>query len=118
MSYPWLFAKGQDCFLPISRFVEKNAVKNPHDLQINLYINEEVKQTDNTGNMHYKIGDQLEYITQFITLNKGDLILTGTPHGIGPVKVGDKIRANLLQNNKVLVEMKYNVEEDNSKSLI
>jgi acylpyruvate hydrolase len=77
-----------------------------------LYINDGVRQQDNTGNMHYKIGDQLEYITRYVTLNPGDLILTGTPHGIGPVAVGDRIHATLKQADKLLVEMKYDVIED------
>ena len=76
-----------------------------------LYINNEIKQQDNTGNMHFKIGDQLEYITKYCTLNPGDLILTGTPHGIGPIKLGDKLHATLSQDGQIVVEMKYNVEK-------
>jgi acylpyruvate hydrolase len=71
-----------------------------------------VKQKDNTVNMHYKIGETLEHLTRYVSLNKGDLILTGTPHGIGPINVGDKLKANITQNGKVLVEMNYLVEED------
>jgi len=62
--------------------------------------------------MHYKIGETLEYITKYVTLNPGDLILTGTPHGIGPIKVGDNLKANLKQDGNVLVEMNYQVEEE------
>lgn len=62
--------------------------------------------------MYYKIGDQLEQITKYVTLNQGDLILTGTPSGIGPINVGDQLRANLKQNGEVLVEMSFNVEEE------
>ena len=62
--------------------------------------------------MHYKIGETLEHLTRYVSLNKGDLILTGTPHGIGPINVGDKLKANITQNGKVLVEMNYLVEED------
>jgi acylpyruvate hydrolase len=63
--------------------------------------------------MHYKIGETLEYITNYVTLNPGDLILTGTPHGIGPIKVGDKLKASLKQDGNILVEMNYQVEEEN-----
>ena len=62
--------------------------------------------------MFYKIGEQLEQITKYVTLNQGDLILTGTPSGIGPINVGDKLRANLKQNEEVLVEMDFKVEEE------
>lgn len=61
--------------------------------------------------MHYKIGETLEHLTSYVTLNKGDLILTGTPSGIGQIKVGDKLKANIKQEGKVLVEMSYDVEE-------
>ena len=61
--------------------------------------------------MYYKIDKVLEFITKFTTLHPGDLILTGTPSGIGPVNVGDKIRANLVQENVTLVEMNYSVIE-------
>ncbi len=81
-------------------------------LKITLWINGQIKQKDNTGNMHYKIGETLEYITNYVTLNPGDLILTGTPHGIGPIQVGDKLKANLKQDGKVIVEMNYDVEEE------
>ncbi len=110
--FPWFYSKGQDGFLPISRFIEKSKVKDPHNLELTLWINDQVKQTDNTGNMHYKIGETLEHITKYVTLNKGDLILTGTPHGIGQINVGDRMKANLKQNGEVLVEMNYLVEEE------
>lgn len=62
--------------------------------------------------MHYKIGETLEHLTNYITLNKGDLILTGTPSGIGPIAIGDQLRASLKQDGKTLVEMNFNVEEE------
>lgn len=64
--------------------------------------------------MHYKIGETLETITKYATLNEGDLILTGTPSGIGPINVGDKLKANLKQDGESIVEMKFDViqEED------
>jgi acylpyruvate hydrolase len=105
-------AKGQDTFLPLSRFVDKKDVIEPHNLELTLFINEKVRQHDNTGNMHYKIGDQIEYISRYVILNPGDLILTGTPHGIGPIEVGDKIHATLKQNEQLLVEMRYDVTKD------
>jgi acylpyruvate hydrolase len=107
-----MYSKGQDTFLPISKFVEKSQVKDPHNLELTLWINEQVKQHDNTGSMHYKIGETLEHLTRYITLNKGDLILTGTPSGIGPINIGDQLKASLKQDGKSLVEMNFNVEED------
>jgi acylpyruvate hydrolase len=87
-------------------------VIDPHNLDLTLFINNQVRQQDNTGNMHYKIGETLEHLSHYVTLNKGDLILTGTPSGIGPISVGDKLMAQLKQEEKTLVEMKYDVIED------
>jgi acylpyruvate hydrolase len=87
-------------------------VINPHNLELTLFINNQVRQKDNTGNMHYKIGETLEHLSHYVTLNKGDLILTGTPSGIGPINVGDKLMAQLKQEDKTLVEMKYDVIEE------
>jgi len=92
--------------------VEKSLVKDPHNLELTLSINGQIRQMDNTGNMHYKIGETLEFLTNYVTLNPGDLILTGTPHGIGPIKVGDKLKADLKQEDEVLVGMEYDVEEE------
>jgi acylpyruvate hydrolase len=60
--------------------------------------------------MHFKIPDMLAFVSDYVTLNPGDLILTGTPSGIGPVKFGDKLKANLIQNEKEVLQMNYSVE--------
>jgi acylpyruvate hydrolase len=117
--WPWFYSKGQDSFLPISRFIERSKVIDPHNLELTLFINNQVRQQDNTGNMHYKIGETLEHLSYYVTLNKGDLILTGTPSGIGAISVGDKLLAQLKQDDKILVEMKYDViEEEKEKEIL
>lgn len=98
--------------MPLSNFIEKSEVKDPHNLNIELRINNEIRQSDNTGNMYFKIGETLEHLTKYVTLNEGDLILTGTPAGIGQINVGDKLKGVLKQDEKVLVEMNYLVEEE------
>ena len=112
MGYPWFYSKGQDTFLPISNFIPKSNVSDPHNLELILKINDRVIQHDNTKNMYYKIGEQLEFISNYVTLYPGDLILTGTPAGVGPIKVGDNLNGVIKQNGSVLVEMQYHVEED------
>ena len=105
-------SKGQDNFLPISKFVEKSKIKDPHNLELTLYINDKVRQNDPTSNMHFKIGETLKFITKYTTLNRGDLLLTGTPHGIGPIAVGDKLEANIKQDGNIIVKMNYDVIQD------
>ena len=101
--------------MPISKFVSKSDVKDPLNLKMNLYINDEVRQSDNTGSMHFKIDEIMEFVTKYSTLHPGDLIITGTPNGVGPIKLGDKLRANLVQDNVTLVEMNFNVVEDEAE---
>jgi len=54
---PWFMSKAQDNFLYLSDFIPADAVEDPHNLELELKINSEVRQKDNTGNMHYKISD-------------------------------------------------------------
>jgi acylpyruvate hydrolase len=63
------------------------SVTDPHDLNLELRINDKVVQEDSTSSMFYKIPFLLSFLSQHMTLNVGDLILTGTPHGVGPIKV-------------------------------
>ena len=62
--------------------------------------------------MYYNIADTLEFVTKYTTLLPGDMILTGTPSGIGPVKIGDVMYANIIQHETAIIDMKFTVEED------
>jgi 2-keto-4-pentenoate hydratase/2-oxohepta-3-ene-1,7-dioic acid hydratase in catechol pathway len=90
-SLSWDLSKGQDNFCPVSPFIPAKDIKDTYALELHLQINCKTVQRDINGNMHYKIDDIIEYVSKFMTLNEGDLILMGTPNGIGPVNVGDKI---------------------------
>jgi 2-keto-4-pentenoate hydratase/2-oxohepta-3-ene-1,7-dioic acid hydratase in catechol pathway len=102
---PWLMSKAQDNFLFLSDFIPAEAIDDPHNVELELKINNEVRQKDNTGNMHYKISDQIEYISKYMTLEAGDLLMTGTPEGIAPVSEGDKLEASLTYKGNVLARI-------------
>ena len=70
------------------------------------------KQHDLTGNMHFKIYDQLDYISKYLTLDEGDMLMTGTPEGLGPVNEGDKIEATMKYNGKILAEIKDTIQRE------
>jgi acylpyruvate hydrolase len=106
---PWDLAKGQDNYCPVSEFVPKALVTDPYNLLLHLKINGKTVQKDNTGGMHYKIDDLVEYISQFVTLNEGDLILTGTPEGVGPVRMGDEVDGRLVAGEKELASLVFKV---------
>ncbi|KAI5900660.1 uncharacterized protein SCHCODRAFT_02608509 [Schizophyllum commune H4-8] len=92
---PWSTAKGFDTFTPVGDFIAKSAVANPDDLRLWLKINGAFKQNGTTADMIFKIPRLIEHITSIMTLEEGDLVLTGTPSGVGPVSPGDKIECGL-----------------------
>lgn len=102
---PWYLSKAQDNFLYLSDFIPADQIQDPHDVELELKINGQVRQKDNTGNMHFKIHEQLDYISKYMTLEAGDILMTGTPEGLGPVNEGDKLEATLKYQGKVLASI-------------
>jgi 2-keto-4-pentenoate hydratase/2-oxohepta-3-ene-1,7-dioic acid hydratase in catechol pathway len=93
---PWEIAKAFDGSAPLSPvFIEKERFKALNDINFRLNINEQVVQQGNTKNMLFSIDRIIAYVSQFVTLRTGDLIYTGTPSGVGPVKIGDRLQAYL-----------------------
>lgn len=93
--WPWSVAKGFDTFAPISEVVLKENISTPNNLDLSLKINGEVKQSSNTKNMIFSVERIIEFISEIMTLEQGDLILTGTPEGVGEIVKGDIIEAKL-----------------------
>lgn len=89
-------AKGFDTFGPIGPYiVTTEEIPDPHSLKIKLWQNGELKQDDNTREMIFKIPQLISFISKVTTLYPGDIIATGTPAGVGPVKSGDKLVAEI-----------------------
>ncbi|MCK4364866.1 MAG: fumarylacetoacetate hydrolase family protein [Thermoplasmatales archaeon] len=93
--WPWSIAKGFDTFAPISDVVLKKDAPDPNSLDISLKVNGEIKQSSNTNNMVFSVERIIEFISQIMTLEPGDLIMTGTPEGVGEIKTGDVLEAEL-----------------------
>jgi 2-keto-4-pentenoate hydratase/2-oxohepta-3-ene-1,7-dioic acid hydratase in catechol pathway len=93
--WPWAIAKGFDTFAPISDVVLKEKVSTPHNLDLELKINTIVKQKANTNQMIYSLDYIISFISDIMSLQRGDLILTGTPEGVGEIKEGDILEARL-----------------------
>ncbi|CAA7271033.1 unnamed protein product [Cyclocybe aegerita] len=96
---PWSAAKGFDTFTPVGSFLPKTAVKDAHDLKLSLKINGETKQDGTTADMIFRIPRLVEHVSSIMSLEEGDVILTGTPSGVGPIQPGDKIECALSQPN-------------------
>ena len=104
--WPWGIAKGFDTFAPISDVVLKENVSDPQNLDISLKVNGEVKQSSNTGFMIFSFDEIIEFISKVMTLEPGDLIMTGTPEGVGEIVTGDILEAQLGN----ICYLKVNVE--------
>lgn len=85
----WTRAKCFDTFLPLGPYIITGI--DPGKLDITLYLNGEIKQKSNTGDLIFKTGELVSFISRVMTLNPGDVILTGTPSGIGPMNRGDRV---------------------------
>ncbi|KAK5009520.1 hypothetical protein LTR60_005181 [Cryomyces antarcticus] len=107
---PWSIAKGFDTFLPISNMIPKSAIPDPHNAHIWLSVNNEMRQADSTELMLFRIPRQLSDISRVMTLEKGDIVLTGTPKGVGRVGSGDVMRAGMKVDGKEIEEAKIEVE--------
>jgi len=90
----WARAKGFDTFCPLGPWIETD-VGDPNNLDIMLELNNEIRQKSNTNNLAFKCEDLIEYLSSIMTLLPGDVILTGTPGGIGAMQVGDQVAATI-----------------------
>jgi 2-keto-4-pentenoate hydratase/2-oxohepta-3-ene-1,7-dioic acid hydratase in catechol pathway len=94
-AHPWTVAKGFDTFAPLSSLVEKDHIEDPQNLDLQITVNGEIRQSDNTGLMIFPVDELVHYLSTIFTLQPGDLIFTGTPKGVSPIKSGDQIEASL-----------------------
>jgi 5-carboxymethyl-2-hydroxymuconate isomerase len=93
--HPWTLAKCFDTSAVISDFALKKDYKLSLDEKIELEVNGEVRQTDTLSSMVLKPAGLVKYISSVMRLDKGDLIFTGTPSGVGKVNRGDKLKAKI-----------------------
>lgn len=112
-SIPWTAAKGFDTFLPFSKYIPKSAIPDPHDVELWLTINGKDRQRDSTALMLFRIPRILSEISQVMKLEEGDIVLTGTPKGVGMVELGDVMRAGVMVGGKEIEEagIEVGVEE-------
>ena len=98
---PWAIAKGFDGSAPISGFIDKSDFKDINDINFSLNVNGEVRQKGNTSLMLFSFDYIISYLSKFFTLKKGDLIFTGTPKGVGPIAIGEKLDG-YIENERLL----------------
>jgi 2-keto-4-pentenoate hydratase/2-oxohepta-3-ene-1,7-dioic acid hydratase in catechol pathway len=103
---PWTISKGFDTFAPISNIIVKNKIKNPHNLNLELYVNNELRQKESTSKMMWSVPQLISLISSIMILERGDLILTGTPNGVSEIFRGDIIDAKMDPYCSLHVEVK------------
>lgn len=103
---PWEIAKGFDTACPLSDFVPAEAVADPQALTITLSVNGVKRQDGSTGLMIHRIPELISYLSSIFTLEPGDLVLTGTPAGVGPIKSGDSVVAEITEVGRLQVSVK------------
>ena len=103
---PWGISKGFDTACPVSKLITKSVLPKPDNARLWLKVDGVMKQDGNTSDMVHDIPKLISYISQFMTLEPGDLILTGTPEGIGPVTSKQNITCGIDD----ILQMSFNVE--------
>ena len=98
---PWEIAKGFDYSAPVSEFFPVENYKDLRNLSFRLDLNGKTVQDGNTSLMIFSFERIISYVSRFMTLKTGDLIFTGTPAGVGPVAIDDRLEA-YLEGEKVM----------------
>lgn len=94
---PWEIAKAFDTSCPLSDFVSATQVADPQNLQLTLSVNGEVRQNGNSRDMIRTTAELIAAVSDYFTLEAGDVLLTGTPSGVGRICSGDVLEASITQ---------------------
>ena len=87
----WCMAKGSNKFAAVSEYIHKSAIPDSANVDIELQINGETRQKENTSRMIFDVPTMIADISKYQELREGDLLFTGTPDGVGAVKAGDHV---------------------------
>ena len=102
LGFPWEISKSFEDSAPIGDWVEIDSLgKGVQNLDIVLRINGETRQKGSTRDMIFPIDQLIAHLSRFVSIDPGDIILTGTPEGVGPVHIGDILEA-YLEGKKIL----------------
>jgi len=107
----WIRAKSFDTFAPIGPFIVTDL--DPNNLKIQLRKNGQIRQYSSTNNMIFKVEKIVSFISQIMTLNPGDIIVTGTPSGVGELKIKDEVEVEIegIGILKNTVSLEKNVQD-------
>lgn len=92
---PWEIAKAFDTSCPLSEFIPAREITDPQNLQISLKVNGVIRQDGNTAEMMRSVDELIAAASGYFTLEEGDILLTGTPAGVGKIESGDTLQATI-----------------------
>lgn len=98
---PWEKAKAFDHSSPVGEFINKDQLTDLRNINFKLLINGKMVQKGNSSDLIFSFDTIIAAVSKFITLKTGDLIYTGTPEGVGPVKIGDRLEG-FIEEQKLL----------------
>jgi len=98
---PWEIAKSFDGAAPISKFLKLENIGDINALNFRLELNGKTVQQGNTSEMIFSVDKLIEHVSKFMTIKIGDLMFTGTPAGVGPIKIGDRLTA-YIEDKKMM----------------
>ena len=93
---PWTPAKAFDTSLPLGPFIDKELIPDPNNITIELTVDGEMRQTGSTSLMIFNVQRLISDASKMMTLFPGDIVMTGTPDGVGPVEDGKVLRASVV----------------------
>ena len=103
---PWELAKGFNGSAPISGFVSKTDFADLRNLNFRLDVNGETRQQGNTSLMLFNVDYLIAFVSRYFLLQQGDILFTGTPKGVGPVQIGDRLTAYIEDKQMLEIGVK------------
>ncbi len=103
---PWEIAKSFDFSAPVSEFIPLDEISDLNNIHFGLYKNDQLVQDGFSSQMIFSFDMIISYVSRFVTLKMGDMIFTGTPSGVGPVMIGDKLEAFIGERKLLLCNIR------------
>jgi acylpyruvate hydrolase len=100
---PWTLAKGFDTSAPVSDFVPSGQIADPGTLSLRLDVNGTTRQHSGTNDLIFPVDKLIEFVSRFVTLERGDIVFTGTPQGVSQVNHGDTLEAFLSDSKGTIL---------------
>ncbi|XP_052773832.1 acylpyruvase FAHD1, mitochondrial-like [Mya arenaria] len=107
---PWALAKGFDTACPVSEFIPKEKIPDTSAARLWLKVDGDMKQDSSTSDMIFPVPHVLSYLSRYFTLEPGDIVLTGSPAGAGPVSRDQVIDAGLEAGGQALTSFTFSVK--------